>query len=56
MAYPEKLIIRVIQDQSAATVAAKNKEIDLMYVVKPMDFVKELANPEQFNMKKSRPV
>lgn len=55
MAYPEKLIIRVIQDQSAATVAAKNKEIDLMYVVKPMDFVKELANPEQFNMKKADP-
>jgi ABC-type transport system substrate-binding protein len=55
MAYPEKLIIRVIQDQSAATVAAKNKEIDLMYVTKPMDFVKELANPEQFSMKKADP-
>jgi ABC-type transport system substrate-binding protein len=55
MAYPEKLIIRVIQDQSAATVAAKNKEIDLMYVVKPMDFVKELQNPEQYNMKKADP-
>lgn len=55
MAYPEKLIIRVIQDQSAATVAAKNKEIDLMYVTKPMDFVKELANPEKFNMKKADP-
>ena len=55
VAYPEKLIIRVIQDQSAATVAAKNKEIDLMYVTKPMDFVKELANPEQFSMKKADP-
>ncbi|MCC6866918.1 MAG: hypothetical protein IT280_12260 [Ignavibacteria bacterium] len=55
MAYPEKLIVRVIQDQSAATVAAKNKEIDLMYVVKPMDFVKELASPEQFSMKKADP-
>lgn len=55
VAYPEKLIIRVIQDQSAATVAAKNKEIDLMYVTKPMDFVRELANPEQFNMKKADP-
>lgn len=55
MTYPEKLIIKVIQDQSAATVAAKNKEIDLMYVVKPMDFVKELASPEQFNMKKADP-
>ncbi len=55
MMYPEKLIIRVIQDQSAATVAAKNKEIDNMYVTKPMDFVKELANPEQFGMKKADP-
>lgn len=55
MAYPEKLVIRVIQDQSAATVSAKNKEIDLMYVTKPVDFVKELANPEQFNMKKADP-
>lgn len=55
MAYPEKLVIRVIQDQSAAVVAAKNKEIDLMYVVKPADFVKELANPEQYNLKKADP-
>ncbi len=55
MAYPEKLIIKVIQDQSAATVAAKNKEIDIMYVVKPMDFVKELDKPEQYSMKKADP-
>ncbi|MBZ0202699.1 MAG: hypothetical protein K8I03_06760 [Ignavibacteria bacterium] len=55
MAYPEKLIIKVIQDQSAATVAAKNKEIDIMYVVKPMDFVKELDKPEQFSLKKADP-
>lgn len=55
VAYPEKLVIRVIQDQSAATVAAKNREIDLMYVSKPIDFVKELANPEQFGMKKADP-
>ncbi len=55
MAYPEKLVIRVIQDQSAATVSAKNREIDLMYVTKPVDFVKELANPEQYGMKKADP-
>ncbi len=55
MVYPEKLVIRVIQDQSAATVSAKNREIDLMYVTKPVDFVKELANPEQFGMKKADP-
>lgn len=53
--FPDKMVIRVIQDQSAAVVAAKNREIDLMYVVKPADFVKELANPEQFNMKKADP-
>lgn len=55
MAYPKKIICRVIQDQSAAVVAAKNKEIDLMYVVKPADFVKDLANPEQYTMKKATP-
>jgi len=54
-AYPERMIIRVIQDQSAAVVAAKNKEIDLMYVVKPADFVQELREPERFAMKKADP-
>ncbi|MCX7877511.1 MAG: ABC transporter substrate-binding protein, partial [Ignavibacteria bacterium] len=54
-AYPDKLVIRVIQDQSAATVSAKNREIDLMYVVKPVDFVKELSEPEKFGMKKADP-
>jgi peptide/nickel transport system substrate-binding protein len=55
MVYPERFVIRVIQDQSTAVVAAKNKEIDLMYVVKPADFVRDLANPEQFSMKKADP-
>ena len=54
-AFPEKLIIKVIPDQSAAVVAAKNKEIDLMYVVRPLDFVKELGDPEKFEMKKADP-
>jgi peptide/nickel transport system substrate-binding protein len=54
-AFPERMIIRVIQDQSAAVVAAKNKEIDLMYVVKPADFVQELKDPERFAMKKANP-
>ncbi len=53
--YPEKIIARVIQDQSAATVSAKNKEIDLMYVVKPADFVNEMRDPEQFDLKKADP-
>jgi peptide/nickel transport system substrate-binding protein len=54
-AFPDKLVIRVIQDQSSATVAAKNREIDLMYVTKPVDFVKELANPDEFGMRKADP-
>ncbi len=53
--YPEKLIVKVIPDQSAAVVAAKNKEIDLMYVVRPLDYVKELGNAEQFEMKRADP-
>ena len=53
--FPEKLILKVIPDQSAAVVAAKNKEIDLMYVVRPSDFVNELADPERFEMKKADP-
>lgn len=54
-AFPEKLIIKIIPDQSAAVVAAKNKEIDLMYVVRPLDFVKELSSPEKFEMRKADP-
>ncbi|HEY3251296.1 MAG TPA: ABC transporter substrate-binding protein, partial [Ignavibacteria bacterium] len=54
-AFPERLIVKVIPDQSAAVVAAKNKEIDLMYVVRPSDFVQELSNPERFDMKKADP-
>ena len=53
--FPEKLIVKVIPDQSAAVVAAKNKEIDLMYVVRPSDYVNELSDPERFEMKKADP-
>jgi peptide/nickel transport system substrate-binding protein len=55
MAYPEKIIAKVIQDESAAVVSAKNKEIDLLYLMKPVDYAKTLANPEQFGMKKADP-
>lgn len=55
MAYPSKLILKVIQDESAAVVAAKNKEIDLMYMMKPVDYVKTLGNAEQFDMRKADP-
>ncbi len=53
--YPQKIIFKIIQDNSAALVAAKNKEIDAMYVIKPSDFYKDLENPDQFNLVKAKP-
>jgi peptide/nickel transport system substrate-binding protein len=53
--YPEKIILKVIQDESAAIVSAKNKEVDVMYLNKPIDFVKTLSNPEQFDLKNADP-
>lgn len=53
--FPEKIILRVVQDESAAIVSAKNKEIDVMYLNKPIDFVKTMANPEQYDMKNADP-
>ncbi|MEZ4690238.1 MAG: ABC transporter substrate-binding protein [Ignavibacteria bacterium] len=34
-------------------VAAKNKEVDEMYVIQPIDFVENLKDPEQFGLKKA---
>lgn len=51
--YPEKIIWRTISDQNAAIAAAKNKETDLMYVIRPIDFVENVKNPEQFGLKKA---
>lgn len=53
--YTNKIIFKTIQDNSAALVSAKNKEIDAMYVVKPSDFYKDLENPDQFSLVKARP-
>lgn len=53
--YPQKIIFKTIQDNSAAIVAAKNKEVDAMYVIKPSDFYKDLENTEQFNLLKAKP-
>jgi peptide/nickel transport system substrate-binding protein len=53
--YPEKIIFKTIQDNSTALVAAKNKEIDVMYVIKPSDFYNDLKNAEDFNLMKARP-
>lgn len=53
--YPEKIILKVIQDESAAIVSAKNKEVDVMYLNKPIDFVKTMSNPEEFDLKNADP-
>lgn len=50
--FPDKLVFKTIKDQNAAVVAAKNKEIDHMEVYQPIDFVENVKNPEQFNIKK----
>lgn len=51
--FPGKLIFKTIQDQNAAVVAAKNKEIDEMFVIQPLDFVENVKEPEKFNLKKA---
>jgi len=51
--YPNKLVFKTILDQTAALVAAKNKEVDFMYVINPAHFVEDLKNPGEFNLKKS---
>jgi peptide/nickel transport system substrate-binding protein len=51
--YPAKIIFKTIQDQNAAVVAAKNKETDYMTVIQPIDFVENVKDPEQYNLKKS---
>jgi len=53
--YPYKIVYRIIQDNAASVVAAKNKEIDLMYVVVPLDFYKNLANADEFGLKRVTP-
>jgi len=51
--YASKIVFKIIQDQNAAVVAAKNKEVDYMFVIQPADFFENVKNPEQFNIKKA---
>ena len=51
--FPAKLLFKTIQDQNAAIVAAKNKEVDHMFVIQPSDFVENVKDPGQFALKKS---
>lgn len=53
--YPKKIIFKTITDNSASVVAAKNKEVDAMYVISPIDFYRNLDNPDQFKLKKAKP-
>ncbi len=51
--FANKIVYKIIQDQNAAVVAAKNKEVDYMFVIRPADFYQNVTNPEQFNIKKA---
>ncbi|MBS1517122.1 MAG: hypothetical protein JSS91_03460 [Bacteroidetes bacterium] len=51
--YPQRLIFKTIKDQNAAVVAAKNKELDQMQVIQPIDFVENIKDPGQFSLKKA---
>ncbi|MBK9331509.1 MAG: hypothetical protein IPM96_03650 [Ignavibacteria bacterium] len=51
--FPNKLVFKIIQDQNAALVAAKNKEVDHMFVIPPIDFVENVKDPAKFNLKKA---
>ncbi|MFI5144659.1 MAG: ABC transporter substrate-binding protein [Ignavibacteria bacterium] len=55
-AYSDKIIFKTIQDNSASVVSAKNKEIDAMFVISPVDFYKNLENAEQFDLIKAKPI
>ncbi|HAY35187.1 MAG TPA: ABC transporter substrate-binding protein [Ignavibacteria bacterium] len=51
--YPRRIVFKTIKDQNAAVVAAKNKEVDQLQVIQPIDFVENIKDPEKFNLKKS---
>ncbi|MBK8981706.1 MAG: hypothetical protein IPM38_05135 [Ignavibacteria bacterium] len=51
--YPQRIVFKTIKDQNAAVVAAKNKEVDQLQVIQPIDFVENIKDPEKFNLKKS---
>jgi peptide/nickel transport system substrate-binding protein len=51
--YPNKLVFKTIQDQTAALTSLKNGEIDNMNIIRTEDYVDGLKNPEQFNLQKS---
>jgi peptide/nickel transport system substrate-binding protein len=48
-AFPDKLIYQTIKDQTAALTALKGKRLDVMYGIKPKDFVEQLKPNAEFN-------
>jgi peptide/nickel transport system substrate-binding protein len=46
-AYPDKLIYKVIKDQTAALTALKGQQIDVMYGIKAKDFVEQLQTSDK---------
>jgi peptide/nickel transport system substrate-binding protein len=53
--FVSKIVFKVIQDAAASVVAAKNKEIDVMYVTTPVDFYVNLTNSEQYELERITP-
>lgn len=53
--YLSKIVFKVIGDNNAALIALKNKEIDVMYVIKPYDFYEDLKNPDRYKLIKGEP-
>jgi peptide/nickel transport system substrate-binding protein len=46
-AYPDKLIYKVIKDQTAALTALKGQQVDVMYGIKAKDFVEQLQTSDK---------
>ncbi|RPI17157.1 MAG: hypothetical protein EHM58_10225 [Ignavibacteriae bacterium] len=53
--YLNRIIYRIIQDNSASVVAVKNKEVDLMDVIVPTDFYQNLANANEYDLTRVTP-
>lgn len=53
--YVSKIVYKIIQDNSASIVAAKNKEVDLMAVIVPTDFYLNLQNSSDYDLVRITP-
>ncbi|MCI0715998.1 MAG: ABC transporter substrate-binding protein [Chlorobi bacterium] len=53
--YVEKIVFKIVQDNNAAVVSAKNKEVDLLYVISPRDYVQEFQDPAKYDLMKVTP-